>query len=315
MASKFDGVIGIGVQAGLGSASTADFYPVAEDANINSEPVHHERIPNAGLRLQPRPAGFNHSFDLTGMEGDVTHIGRLLMAMLGTEAFSTPAHTITYGVSKYLSCFIDRNVVLTGSDEGEYLRDVRGESFEFEVNPRQISRCSLRGPGTDKSTTAGMTQSLPSGSPITWDMLLASNSGYFKVQLNDGAFAADQTVQSFKFGITRTQKNDKITAESAQPVDILQGNADITFEFAKEFASSTDYAAFVNQHEIGVEALFFVGQPEQFKVTIPHATFEAPAFDGVGSGEDEILFNVSAKAFFDGSDEIITVVATDAVSW
>jgi len=314
MAMKFDGVVGIGIQSAQGTGVAASFYPVCEDANINSEPVHHERVSSAGKRLKPRPAGFNHSFDLSGVEGDNTHLGLLLYAMLGSGTYATGTNTFTYGVSKYLTTLVDRNVDLGSSNEAERLIDVRGESLEFEVNPRSISRLSFRGPGTEKDAQSGLTASLPTGSPLTWDMLLTSNSGYFKSQVNDAALSADQEVRSFKFGISRTQKNDKLTAEGLQPQDILQGNGEITFEFGKTFDNSTDYTAFTSQYEVGVEALFYVSATESLKVTIPHGTFEAPNLDGVGSGEDEILWNCQAKAFFDGTDEIITVVVeTDSV--
>jgi hypothetical protein len=309
---------------GVARASSATEEPAAPvifpifdgGANTTEEPIIVER-PASWLRDVDYiwRAGFNHAFTIPGITPDPNTMGYLLWLALGGDAYDTGVHTITPALDQqYLNVFLDYLLdIEPGAGTDPVKRIIGGKITEFTIEQaaKQPCKLSLQGVACNRGEPlASVSPSIPTGAdnaPLHWAHL-QDDSGYFKVGLNGAALAEDTTIQGFKIGYRSPPIFQAPTLASNQPSGLYNGMREVTFGFEKDFHGANATAqvdAFMLEQAVAIEARWQIGT-NYVVLTIPAGSFTAYPLSDVGPAEEMIRLIVEAKAYYDGTNSVIS---------
>jgi len=321
--AKWDGAVAVA----LASSATDEpgvtnaVYPIAESAQIEMEPITYERRTILADLDYIIAAGFNYTWAINNIRPNANVFGYLMMLALGTDTWSSTKHILTPSDDGlYCNVFIDRGLDLVGTSKPTQVlvgAKVTGFTLEFPLKDNAI--LGLSGVGCDLGTElAALSPSVPTGddeAPLSWKAL---QNGHFKVGLNAGSTAQDDSIQGFKLEGSRASMPSGVSLGSDQPSAIHLGVREFFFEFTKEFATTTEkdqYIAHAAQQDIGVEFDAQMGSTPYYATMYEMRGKPVQTFAGeVGVADEIIMATMRCKARKYSSDPIIKFDVVDGTS-
>lgn len=295
--------------------ATPKVYPIAETIDAKGEPVTYERVTSQQPDvLNINRAGFNYSFSVDGMQASCGDLGYLAWLAFGGQAYAT-FHTISPADDTgYFNFRIDRKLDLGTSQPTEEYAGCRIGSLSFEQPLRDYARVSFNGFAVDKgSPTAALSPTVPTDAdnqPLDWGAL---GAGFLKLGYDGAATAQDNTVQSFKFELTRNQAYAGFKVNTGQPGAVLEGGRRLTFELTREFSGAeaqAEYASWAANEHIEVDVQYTVGA-HRFRFNFHELVVTGSYAGEVGAGEDAIMATLVATAVKPDGGQLATIEVVD----
>ena len=317
--------------SGFGLALAADaadepsaptVFPIAESGKISIVPRMYERqVAFAADVDHVVTTGFEYGFSLGNVQPDAETFGRILWLALGSDGYAVGKHQIVPAAdAKYLNFFLDYQEDI-GADQVQRLIGAKITGLSFEQPEQDIAKLNVSGAGLDLGTPlASLSPSIPTGDdnePMGWKALQQAGS-FVELSLNGGAYAQDDSIQSFGFDYARTAIPSGTGVGQNQPTKLDNGIRNVSFKFTKEFygASATAQVnAFLAQQRVGMKLRWEMGStPYYVELYIPNANFSGDPLPAAGQEEDVLKLEFTAKAFRDGSTPVIYAYVVDSTA-
>ena len=296
-------------------------YLVCESANIVATPKVYERRASWTADISHVvTAGFDYTFEASGMTLHPAGVGYLLWLFLGADAYAAGVHTLTPAIQgQYANVFVDRgaDIDATVGDTVERIRGAKITNLSLEFPEDDFCKWSMSGVACDKSLTLPpLTPTLPVGAdnePLAWKHLQA---GDFQVGVAGGGVAQDDEIKGLKVSMERPPILGGKNLGSTQPSWIKQGIRKVTYSFMKEFVGPNAKAqslAFRAHSSLEIQWRAVVGA-NYVDIAIPFATFNANPYGQVGSNDEVVTMDVQAVAYKPEGSPILTATVKDGTA-
>ena len=318
MGQRFNGAAGMGIQASLGTAVTADILFAPEALHIQGDPAMHDREAAVGRQaLPPEPVGFDPKASVN-LEGQIEIIGQMIYAALGglSESGADPYdHEITQGTPKLLTVVKDQGIDYGSGKTGRLVYDACFSEFTLSAEPRGALMFSGSLIGCQQGTVATLSQTVPSAVPLMYHDLGGGGNGYVKLKWGSGALTEDANVKKIEVTVSNSSNQGKITAGSAgNPKEILHGKLAVSASITTTFASADAYNQMIDLGYWGLEINFHNSISKALKIEIPNMRFDSDPTPDIGGGDEELDLEISGTAYKSGATQTITITATDSTA-
>lgn len=261
--AKRDGALAI-VRASSASdkPTTGLRYPLCGSGGITEEPKI-AKIPS-GLTpdtLEQMHGGNTESWEIADINPTFEEFGYLMACHMGKDTWGTSQHLLEMAAaSQYVNVQDDDKLEKGSSTPTRRLFGGKIESLELDAKPGDYMTMKIGGPGCDVDLAAALTESLATGTRMSWAHVTDANA-YIKIGFGTTA-TADTEIQSIKFSSKRTQTPFGIDIGHKQPQGFHDGEREITIEFTKEFSSvaaKNAYLASIVGTQLQIEIKFYAG--------------------------------------------------------
>ena len=323
MGARHAGIVGFKRTASATEVATPGFLLQCQDGNIEYEPIVAER--DSVLSRDPAGStgyGFKGTYQFSGVELPIEHLGRFLWMFLGGDVFVGGTHTITPADRPQYSCIsFDRGFDLGSSTPTQVAVGAMIENLSIDVPMKGHAKASISGKFCSLAAeAAALTKTIPTGpneAPISAKALKSAAGGYVKIGFNGSAPSADGELRGLKIELSQEIDDEGgVNFDSDQPSELLVGSRSVSWEVMKQLRgnAAAPYAAAKLQQAVGLDVLFTVGT-NSARLLFPKASIRGSYLQGLDKSAASFEAKIAAKTDRDDAQSaVLTATIDDATS-